>query len=211
MNKNLCITVVGNPGTGKSTFVEWLTNRLQCKQIPADSLFQTNPFFPLALKDRKRWSLASDIWFLSKRVGLYKKLPRLIKKSHVVIDSGLPMSYVYSHSRLESGFFTVDEWALYQQLYTDLTKRSIQPHLIIYLQLPVSEQRNRILTRGREFEKTHHTEEYLSSLQHSLEHMISLHKEKGIKILTVDTTRDIRTDEEYQAFVNTAIQNVDSI
>lgn len=185
MPKHKQITVIGNVGSGKTTLTKLLAGRLPAKKIPADSLFRINPFFSLALKDRKRWSLASDLWFLYKRLELVRQVPRLLVKSHVIVDSGLLMSFVYTHSRLRDGYFSKDEWELYHSLYKELTVNEKSPDMVIYLQAPVAFLRKRIKERGRKFEIKNHSKDYLNNLNKSLKKVVKELKMQGTKVIAI--------------------------
>lgn len=181
--KSKLVVVVGNVGSGKSTLTNLLAKELPAEKVPADDLFKTNPFFPLAVGDRTRWSLTSDIWFLYERVKMAREIPKVLKKNHVVVDSGLPMSFVYAHSRLGSGYFTDDEWELYKCLHDELTKSIRLPDMVVHLSGPIDFLRKRIEERGREFEVKFHTLEYLSSLEESLELVVGELRKKGVNVL----------------------------
>lgn len=188
-NTNKQIVVIGNVGTGKSTLTDLLAKRMPAKKVPADSLFETNPFFPLAVQDRARWSLTSDLWFLYERVKIARNMNDYLAEGHVVVDSGLPMSYVYSHSRIGSGYFTRDEWNLYRTLYAELASDLGKPDVIVYLKGPVGFLRERVEKRGREFEIRFHTIDYLNSLAESLETLASALREDGLRMIEMDVTQ----------------------
>lgn len=52
MTRSKLITIIGNIGVGKSTLTDLLERYLKAKKVPADSLYQVNPFFPLVVGDR---------------------------------------------------------------------------------------------------------------------------------------------------------------
>ena len=189
MQKNKLIVVIGNVGSGKTTLTRRLARLMEAKEIKADSLYLTNPFFPLAVKDRTRWSLASDLWFLYERVEIMTKNIKNLEKQSLIIDSGLPMSWVYSHSRIKSGYYNKHEWLLYESMSDVTTGKSPKPDLIIHLHGAIPFLLERIQTRGREFEKKYHTAEYLSSLDYSLKEYIARCKKKRIKILSIDVEK----------------------
>lgn len=189
-NKYKLIVIIGNVGVGKSTLANILAKKLNAVKIPADDLYKTNPFFNDTVKDRKRWSLTSDLWFLKKRVELAEQYPFYLKENHVVVDSGISMSWVYSNSRLNTGHYNKDEWNLYQIYFDLLTVDLTDPDYLIYLKADVNFLMNRIKKRNRKFEIKFFTVKYLSSLTLSLEKYIkTIHKKT--KTITLDLNRDI--------------------
>lgn len=186
---NRFVILVGNVGSGKSTLTDLLAEQLPAERVPADSLYTVNPFFPLAVEDRRRWSLTSDLWFLRERVRMTRGIPDTLKKSHVVVDSGLPMSYVYAHSRIKSGYMTADEWQLYQGYHDDQISNLRQPDLLIYLEGSVQFLRRRIEERGREFEVTFHTPEYLDCLNESLEALMMTAQRANMNVIRIDAEK----------------------
>jgi deoxyadenosine/deoxycytidine kinase len=184
--KHKFITIIGNIGVGKSTLTDLLAKNLPAHEIPADSLFKISPFFPLTVNDRARWSLTSDVWFLYQRVKMTQDVPQAVKKNNVVVDSGIPMSFAYAHSRLDSGYFTKEEWQLYKDLHDELLTDSLFPDIVVYLKAPVKFLLERINERGREFELKYYTAEYLRRLSRSLGVVVKKLKEKKVKVITID-------------------------
>lgn len=167
--KRSFITVIGNVATGKSTMAEFLAKKLNATLVRADDLYKTNPFFKNAVVDRTRWSLASDIWFLTKRVEMAVSLETQLATRPVVQDSGLLMSWVYANSRLNAGTMNKHETELYNELYETLAAKTPTEDLVLFLNLPVDTLLSRIQARGREFEVKHHSREYLEGLQDTLQ------------------------------------------
>lgn len=188
-SKNKFITIIGNIASGKSTLTRLLTKKLKARQIPADSLFRINPFFPLALNDRPRWSLASDLWFFYERLKLERKIPKQLKTNHVIVDSGLPMSFVYARSRLINDYLTQNEWELYKSIHDELLPTAKFPDTIIYLKTPVEMILKRIRRRRRQFELKHYTAKYLQGLEESLEIVVKKLIKHRVRIINIDTTK----------------------
>src|SRR3990167_10732867 len=111
------ITVIGSIASGKSTVAKFIADNLGAEFIAADELYKTNPFCKETLKDRKRWSLASDLWFLVKRAELAEEFEDILKKEIIVQDSGLLMSWAYANSRLRSHYMNENEISLYNILF----------------------------------------------------------------------------------------------
>jgi deoxyadenosine/deoxycytidine kinase len=195
MAKHKSITLIGNVGSGKSTLTRILARHLPAYELPAD-LFDVNPFFPLAVADRVRWSLTSDLWFLRRRFLVAKTIPYHLKKYHVVVDSGIPMSFAYAHSRRGSGYYTDDEWQLYKELYSAFFDDFLLPDVVFYLLAPVPFLLERIKKRGRKFELRTYTPEYLRRLTRSLGVVVKQLKEHNVRVIPLDV---VKTD-----FVNHA-------
>ncbi len=177
------IVVIGNVASGKSSLIDALAPKISAYRIEADEFYKSNPFFPLALEDRARWSFASDIWFLHERAKLTQTELQTHQNQHTIADCGLPMSWVYAHSRLESNHFTKDEWETYVQLYERITGGISQPTLVIALRASIPVLLERIRHRGRAFELTHHTKEYLQQLDNSLQKQIDVLRQNQIDVI----------------------------
>lgn len=201
---NKLIVIVGGPGSGKSTLSKMISTQIGATHVDADECYKINPFFQKAVKDRRRWSLTSDMWFLLKRFELHKDTYTLLQNSHVVVDSGIPMSLVYAHSRLEAGTFDQDEWELYQHFHATLNEKEVNPHAIVYLKASPKFLRSRIEERGRDFEVKNHTLEYLTSLANSTEAVCSIYKQMRVPIVTIDVekTNFIGNEQALHTFIH---------
>lgn len=181
------ITLIGGVGVGKSTLTKLLRKELKAKLVPADKLFKINPFFPLTVNDRARWSLTSDLWFLFERLKAEKKISKHLNRSHVVVDSGLQMSWVYARSRIGSGYYTVTEWELYSDFYDELVSLAMLPDVVVYIKAPIKMLFERIIKRGREFEMRLYSREYLKELIKSVDELVGRLRKQGVKIVTFDS------------------------
>lgn len=200
-NQTKIVTIIGNIGSGKTTLSVNLAKKLKAKLIKADNLYLTNPFFPLTVRDRKRWSLASDLWFLNERARMLKKEVET-KKQFVIIDCGLPISWTYSHSRIKSGYYIKDEWQLYQTYYRLLTKATPPIDILVDLIASSDLLMERIKKRGRDFEKKYFDVAYLESIANSLKQYKKRVLTPATKIITIDIEKiDLRKPEYLQALI----------
>lgn len=191
MNKHPFITIIGNIGSGKSTVSRLLAERMNAQLVQADEFYKVNPFFPETVVNRSRWSLASDIWFLMKRVEMAKDIETVLPSRAVVQDSGLPMSWVYANSRLDSGHMNRNEAELYNMLYTSLTANTPTEDILVYLNMPVPVLQERIKLRNRDFELKYHSPTYLDELAKSLGQQVERMKRSGISVLEYRQTTDL--------------------
>ncbi len=180
------ITIIGNTGSGKSTIAAALSQKLGAVLVPADELFKTNPFFQLAVKNRKRWSFASDTWFLLEREKLLQSVTALTAQKLVIIDSGLAMSWVYAYSRITNKYYTTSEWQLYQQLFNKVSAKLSLDSQYIYLRADIDQLLQNIKTRGREFEIDNYSAEYLQDLNQSLETFVAAQPKQHILVIDVN-------------------------
>jgi deoxyguanosine kinase len=202
------IVIIGNVGSGKTTLTNSLAKALKARIIQADSLYKTNPFFPLTVKDRKRWSLASDLWFLLGRAKLMKKINRL-KSRYVVVDSGMPMSWIYSHSRIKNCFFSKDEWELYESLSQKINDDLPKIDILIELTGSIDFLMNEIKKRGREYELKYFNREYIASLAYSIKYCVRKYKKEGIKVITVNREKhDLTNTVEFSSLLNKIQKNI---
>lgn len=184
--------IIGSPGVGKSTLVPLVAKELKGKPIMADELYGTNPFFGPDKTDRKRWALPSNIWFLQEKMKLirdkYLEIWNPQKNSHppVLMDSGLVMGNVYARMCLANGLYLPEEYALYTELAHEMSLGLPRVDTVVRLNMPLEEVRQRIVTRGREYEIERYTPEYLSTLQNALDEECQSIKSDGVVCLDYD-------------------------
>lgn len=179
-------TIVGNIGSGKSTLTQLLTKELGAQEIPADNLFEVNPFFPLHLEDRQRWAFDCELWFLHKRAELYREIPKNITTSPIVVDGGLPQSHAYTYIQFAGGYITADEWEMYQTYYSLLVDGLQLPDVVVNLQGDIPSLYQRIQQRGRDYELEFYTKAYLKELAAGWEIVLDDLRRRGVTILNID-------------------------
>jgi deoxyadenosine/deoxycytidine kinase len=181
---NNFITIIGNVAAGKTTMAEFLAKTLPGYLESADDLYKTNPFFNESVTDLSRWSLASDVWFLIKRLEMAKELETVLKDQPVVQDSGLLMSWVYANSRVGLQNRSVEQTGIYNNLYATLTSTLPKESLVIYLSLPITVLQQRIFDRRRDFEIKFHTDSYLTTIEDTLHQLVAKLEEHNIRVLS---------------------------
>ena len=180
------VTIVGAMGSGKSTLSNELIGRLDAETVPMDDFFQESPFLPLEQQDRSRWSLTGDLWFLSQRIKRAGQLVEMLNRGNVVLDSGILMDPVYAKSRVESGFSTSDEWKLFWEIYTSLSKTIPASDLVVFLEASAEFLRERIVERGREFEVENYSIAYIESIIAGLDFLKDELTQIGIRYLSIN-------------------------
>jgi len=181
------ITVIGNIGSGKTTLTPIIAKRLKAKTVMADNLFQTvDPFRELYLKDLKRWALANELWLTLERVILVKKYLRTHKDKKLVVDSGLLMSWAYTHGHYLSGIITKDEWQLYRRLFDRVAIGLFTSSVVVALECSVETLMKRIKKRGRQFELEYYNPVYLRCIDKGLAKLKEKLKRKGIRVVSIN-------------------------
>jgi len=183
------VTVIGPISSGKTTVSQVLARALDLPLVDAD-LFETNPFLPSYIEDNSRWSFATELFFTLARIKKLSRLPRLLKKSSVIVDSGLIMSHeVYTKNHLVQGTMTAAEWEFFNQIVSDYARSLPPPNLVVYVTASPTTQLARIKSRGRSFESGY-TLEYLQSITDRLsEYVESLANIPAITLLTFDSEK----------------------
>lgn len=190
------ITLIGNIGAGKTTTLPFVAKALDAEIIEADDLFQTlNPFRDVYLNNLKRWAFTNELWMAHKRVNLMKSAIEQSNKENIVIDSGLIMSWVYTKSHFLTGKMTTEEWAFFNELFTQWSKFSFKTTLI-YLTAPIDVLMKRIQTRGRDYELELYTPTYLEQLERGLKDLTANFAGVFNDIITIDYTEIGKLTEE---------------
>lgn len=184
--KSPMVTVIGNIGSGKTTLTPLIAKKLKARTVMADNLFQTvDPFRELYLNDLKRWALANELWLTLERVILVKKYLKQFQRHKLVVDSGLLMSWAYTHGHFLSGIMTKEEWQLYRRLFDRVAIGLFASSVVVALECSVETLMRRIKKRGRQFELEYYNPVYLSRIDKGLEKLKEKLKRKGIKVVTI--------------------------
>lgn len=181
------ITVIGPIASGKTTASQFLSKKLKIPLLDAD-LYETNPFLPGYIDDTPRWSFATELFFTLGRIKKLSKIPTMLKKSSVIVDSGLIMSHqVYTKNHLVQGTMTASEWEFFTNIVEDYRSNLPSPDVIIHITASPKIQLKRIKSRGRSFESGY-TLEYLESITDRLtEYVESLANTPATTLITFDS------------------------
>ena len=163
------ITVSGNIGAGKSSLVEKLSQRLEW--VPFFEPVSNNPYLADFYEDMAAWGFHSQIFFLSHRLRVYRKLSDC--RSSVILDRSLyEDAEIFARNLYTNGIMNQRDFETYDALYRSLTSFLPTPDLMIYLRASISTLIGRIKKRGRDFEQTIKTD-YLTQLNQAYEMWIS--------------------------------------
>jgi len=144
------IAVAGNIGVGKSTLVRLLSQRLGWKAFfePVTE----NPYLADFYSDMRRWAFHSQIFFLIQRLRAHRQLalyPSSVLQDRTVYED----AEVFARNLYLQGFIQQRDYDTYNELYQVLCESLPAPDLLIYLRAPVKVLYDRILQRGRDYER----------------------------------------------------------
>ena len=180
------ITVVGNSGVGKTTFVEKI-----CEVTPLIKALEKlteRPFQDLFSQDYRRYALVNQIDFL-----LFRSKQELeIRKGDIsgIQDGGLDEDFnVFSRLFWQRGYLNRSEFDLCERMYHFLREILPPPDLIVWLQAPLSVIVERYKRRGRIMEIT--KIEDLKAMEVLLEEWLS--EVKLSPVICIDTSVEDRS------------------
>ncbi|RCK72376.1 MAG: Deoxyadenosine kinase [Anaerolineae bacterium] len=163
------IAIAGNIGVGKSTLVRLLSQRLGWK-----AFFEPvaeNPYLADFYNDMRRWAFHSQIFFLIQRLRAHRQLalyPSSVLQDRTVYED----AEVFARNLYLQGFIEQRDYDTYNELYQVLCESLPAPDLLIYLRAPVKVLYDRILQRGRDYERRI-TPDYLRQLNTLYEEWIA--------------------------------------
>ena len=163
------IAVAGNIGVGKSTLVTLLCKQLKWK--PYYEPVGDNPYLADFYADMASWSFHSQIFFLTRRLRSHHQLsqhPTSVIQDRSVYED----AEIFAQNLYLQGHIKERDYETYRELYETITQVLPPPDLVIYLRASVDTLMDRIVRRGRDYERTI-TPEYLQSLNDLYEDWIS--------------------------------------
>ncbi len=202
------ISVEGNIGAGKSTFLKKITNDLMCQLLlePCNEWQNINGYNLLDAfyKDIKRWAYSFQLYaFLTRIEAIEKKLDSLNNDFFISERSIFADRYVFAEVCYENNNMNELEWNMYKKWF-DWTiyrqNKRILPSGIIYLKVNPEISFHRINIRGRSEEKNIPIE-YLNALSNKYD-LLFLKKEniheciKNIPILTINCDENFENNSK---------------
>ena len=141
------ITVVGNSGVGKTTFVQQLC--LKTGFVQAMEQHYERPFQKLFSLDHESYAFANQIDFLLFRAEQELEIRNCEKTG--VQDGGLDEDFfLFTRLFFQKGFLTDPEFGICERTYKILRELLQPPDLVVWLEAPLSVLAERIKIRDRE-------------------------------------------------------------
>ena len=173
------IAIEGNIGAGKTTLAHLLSKHFNARLVLEQ--FADNPFLPKFYESPKQFAFPLELFFMAER---YKQLKELIHTKdlfqHVTISD-----YLFTKCLLFAKVNLPDEeFRLFQRLFDIIYQQLVQPDILIYLHVPVSQLQRNIKKRNRSYEQAI-VDDYLFNLQLTYTNYIKQH---NIKTLIIDAS-----------------------
>ena len=173
------ICVEGIIGCGKTTLAKILAQNLGYKTI--EERFAENPFLPKFYRNPKRYAFPLELSFLADRFNQINKNSEQLDlfQSGTVADYHMSKSLVFAQKTLNE-----DEYPLFQQLYSLMSKSANQPSLCIFLRQIPERSKTNIKKRGRSYEQNIGTD-YLEKLAKGYDQHLPF-LQKRMQVVSVD-------------------------
>ena len=192
------VVLAGNIGSGKTTLVRMMCERLGWK--PYFEPVTENPYLEDFYRDMSRWAFHSQVFFLTHRVRSHHALMddpwSVVQDRSLYEDAEVFARNLYIHGRMSER-----DWGTYRELYRTVITLLPPPNLVVYLRASVPTLKRRIAQRGRGFE-ANITEEYLGELNALYEEWIGGFDLAPVLALASDHLDFVGKPKDFQAIVS---------
>lgn len=151
------VAIEGVIGVGKTSLARLLSEHLNARLVLEK--FEENPFLPDFYTDPDRYAFQTQLFFLLSRYRQQQEIKQTDIFHKLVITD-----YMFVKDRLFASLnLDEKEIPLYDAVATLLEKNVLTPDMVIYLQADTNCLMERIISRGRDFEKNI-SHEYIDAL-----------------------------------------------
>ena len=189
------ITVEGPIGVGKTTLAKRLAESFNYETLLERP--EENPFLAGFYKNRRQNALATQLFFLFQRAQQIQDMRQQDLFSPVRIsDFLIEKDRLFARANLED-----NEFALYEQVYSQITIDAPKPDLVIYLQAPVDSLMDRILKRGIS-EERNIDRDYLELLNEAYSEFFLYYDDAPLLIVNCADIDFINNDDHYLTLID---------
>ena len=194
------MAIAGNIGAGKTTLTRLISEKLGWRAYYEKVI--DNPYLSDFYEDMNRWSFHLQIFFLSNRFKSQKEIsdwPNSCVQDRSIYED----VEIFAQTLYEGGNMSQVDFENYRELFSIMVTYLRQPDLIIYLETPVEKLIERILNRGRDYERTIDPE-YLKKLNIAYDNWITKAEKEGFKVLRIDTTNKNfeKNEDDLETIIN---------
>ncbi|NRA37765.1 MAG: deoxynucleoside kinase [Planctomycetes bacterium] len=138
--KALCVAIEGVIGVGKTTLAHAVAEHLGAVRLFESDI--KNPFLGKFYKQKKRYALHCQLWFLQGRIQQFNQ--SIAKGVPIVCDHSLIKELIFAELNLQD-----QELELYKRMYDiGIQSCTLRPDVIIYLTADIKELGRRIKDRN---------------------------------------------------------------
>lgn len=140
--------IIGPTGVGKSSLIDYLQKHISC--VVYSDPYEDNPFIKDAYLGNSK-CFQSQLFFFKEFLKLHKdirKQSKTILQERSIFES----VHIFCANLMREGIFTKDEYAVFEDLLTEVKEFIIIPDQIIALSANSDTILGRITNRGRDFE-----------------------------------------------------------
>lgn len=196
------IVIAGNIGSGKTTLTQNLSERYGW--TPHFEVHRDNPYLADFYTDMKRWSLALQMYFLSKRFQAHQAI---IKSNACAIQdrSIYEDAHIFARALFESGNMDERDFENYLGVYKTMLPFLTPPDLVVYIRRSVSNLKERIKERGIGYEQNI-SEDYLKHLSQCYEDWIGDYHLGKVLVIEGDEL-DLKLNKDHFNYVCKKIED----
>ena len=163
MNKSGLIAIAGIIGVGKTTLSQALSRVLPARLVLEE--YDKNPFLASEFAGDAEAALPCELFFLLSRL-------RQLQMTALETDEMVVCDYIFQKNRIFARCHLTDEqFAIFDQVENSIRKLITPARLVIHLHDSVENCLERIISRGREYERAI-TPDYLQRLSNAYEELL---------------------------------------
>jgi len=189
------IAIEGPIGAGKTSLARRLARHFNAHTLLEKP--EANPFLERFYGDRKRYALATQLFFLFQRVQQLAEVRQLdLFQSVLFADFMMEKDPLFARLTLAD-----DELKLYEQILAQLKPQAPAPDLVLYLQAAPATLADRVARRAHTAE-ARITEEYLAALAASYTRFFHDYDEAPVLIVNTEHFNPIDSDADFQLLLD---------
>ena len=197
-NKKYFISIAGNIGSGKSSLTNMIAERMGW--VPYFESVQNNPYLKDFYSDMKRWSFQLQVYFLSHRFHIHKKI--INSKKPVIQDRSIYEDVeIFAKNLYLMGRMEKRDYLNYRNLFYEMASYLQPPDLIVYLKADVQTLMKQITLRGRMFEKSIE-KKYLERLNRSYSQWIKSYNLGRVLTIESDEVDFVKDSGQFEIILD---------
>ena len=189
------VAVEGVIGAGKTSFAQMLSERLGAQLLCEEVL--ENPFLVDFYKDRKRYALSCQLFFLMSRFQQQQQLMvRDLFAQKIVADYIFAKDSIFASVNLSER-----ELTLYNKIAPVLARDVPRPDLTIYLQASTPVLLSRIKKRNHPFERSI-DHDYISLLNNAYDYYFFHYTDTPLLVVKTDNIDFVNNPEHFDDLID---------